>query len=93
MDPMRWQQHPPIQVVLETSSESVDDVIAQLGANGYSQVSDTDPGVLRIEVAVTFMDGFLSKLFELGTRARLIGPPEARDAARQRLSDVIGGPR
>ena len=93
LDPMRWEVHPPIEVILETTDEALDDVIALLGGRGYEVVLDRDLGAVRIEVTVTFMDGFLSRLFELGTRVRLIGPPEVRDAARQRLTDVIGGPR
>lgn len=91
LDPMLVDEHAPIDVLVETSAESLDDVVSLVGARGYEVLSDSDPEAVLVSVVVTFMDGFLTRLFDLGTRARLIGPPEARAAARQRLAGVIGG--
>ncbi|MGB8019816.1 MAG: WYL domain-containing protein [Candidatus Nanopelagicales bacterium] len=89
LDPMRRREHPPVHVVVECRPESAGDIITLLGANGSEQVPGGF-GMVRFEVVVTYMDAFLNRLFELGERASLVGPPEARAAARTRLQQILG---
>lgn len=89
LDPMRRREHEPINAIVECLPASVGDVIALLGVNGHHESGRAD-GLVRVEVVVTYMDSFLNRVFELGERVRLIGPPEARAAARTRLQQIMG---
>ena len=89
LDPMLWNVHPVIPTVVEVAQTDLTEVARQLGSNGHRVVRKRPP--MRVEVDVTNTQGFLARLFEMGTRVRLIGPEEMREAAADRLRAVIGG--
>jgi predicted DNA-binding transcriptional regulator YafY len=89
LDPMRWQVHPVVPVVVETAGADVAEVVQQLGSNGHRVLQED--GRTLVEVDVTNTEGFLPRLFEMGTRVRLVGPDEVRRAAAEQLRAVIGG--
>jgi predicted DNA-binding transcriptional regulator YafY len=87
LDPMRWLEHDPITVQLACGPEEIDDVRFQIGRTDC-RVTTTDEGAI-IEVDVTNTDAFLSRLFEMGHRARLVGPAQMQEAARTRLAGIV----
>jgi predicted DNA-binding transcriptional regulator YafY len=93
LDPMRRLEHDPVHVEVECPDEAVPDAVAALGANGHVERPGTGPGHTSVTVVVTNTEAFLDRLFELGTRARLVGPQSTRDAARARLSALMAGVR
>jgi predicted DNA-binding transcriptional regulator YafY len=44
-----------------------------------------------LDVPVTNRSAFRGRLFELGSRVRLLGPDELRDDVRDHLLAVLGG--
>ncbi len=91
-DPMRQRVEEPMAVVVATSDEDMPDVISHLGINGHRTLSGDAPGAeVVLEVIVTNPSAFLGRLFELDTRARLIGPESIRTRARGLLLDAAGG--
>jgi predicted DNA-binding transcriptional regulator YafY len=75
LDPITWKIDPPVTAELECPGFQRD-VIDFVG--GYA---DGD----RVRVTVTNQLLFLARVIELGSRARLLGPPELRKQLRDRL--------
>lgn len=89
LDPMKWRIHDPITVTITTTADELASVVTQVGGRSTGEIG----GEVTIEVEVTNIDAFLSRLFDLDSRARLLGPPEIRDAARERLMAVLEATR
>ena len=84
--PMRWEHDAPRDAVLTAAEVDVPDVIHAFGGDALVQVDHPGSGdQRRITVQVTNLDTFFARLFYLGLRVRLIGPPALRDEARRRL--------
>lgn len=79
LDPVTWQVDPAVQAQLWCPGFT-DDVQALLGGTVKGD---------RVEVMVTNRLVFFARLFELGSRARLDGPPELRADLRARLQAVL----
>lgn len=79
LDPITWQIDPAVEAVLECPGYT-DDVIALVGG-----IADGD----RVTVTVTNRLVFFARLFELGSRARLVGPAELRAELRDRLKGAL----
>lgn len=92
-DPMLFEIHAPVEVEVESPSEAWGDVVAALGARGHRPGSAAGDGMVRTVVEVSFMDAFVDRVLELGTRVRVLGPDEARDALRYRLLAVLASAR
>lgn len=99
IDPVAWQVDPPLVAVLATTPEHVPQVRAMLGggvpvtgSDGEPAVTDV-PGEVLLDVPVTNRSAFRGRLFELGSRVRLVGPPLLRDEIREHLLAVVGGHR
>lgn len=79
LDPVTWQVDPPVEAVL-TCPGFTEDVHALLGGIMAGDV---------VRVTVTNRLVFFARLFELGSRARLDGPPELRAELRARLQAAL----
>ena len=74
-DPMTWEVDPPVEVVLATTPEHSPAVLnAMIG--GVEQAGED--GQLLITVPVTHRAAFRDRLYALGGRVRVVGPPEVR---------------
>jgi predicted DNA-binding transcriptional regulator YafY len=92
IDPITWPLDPPVVAVVETTTEHRPHVLDLLGAAEPDQGGagdEEDRVVLRIPV--TNRAAFRGRLYELGIRARLLGPDELRDEIRRDLYAVMGG--
>jgi hypothetical protein len=54
----------------------------------HASVSHGDDGEDRVGIEVTNRAAFFGWLVEMGTRVRLLGPPEVLDDVRARLDEV-----
>lgn len=88
-DPMLFDIHAPIEVEVESLAEAHDDVVSALGSRGHRPGSSAPVGAVRTVVEVSFLDAFVDRVLELGTRVRVLGPEQARAALRARLLEVI----
>jgi predicted DNA-binding transcriptional regulator YafY len=91
-DQMRIRVHDPITVTVDTTEEFLPDVLSALAAWGHELVESADPDRIRVQVPVTNSGALLVRLIGLGTRVRLVGPEDVRDALRTRLL-AVGGAR
>jgi hypothetical protein len=86
LDPITWQVDDPVDVVLDTTSEHRPHVESMLGpATAVREHADT----VRLTVRVTHRAAFRRRLYELGTRVRLVGPERVRDEVRDELVAVV----
>lgn len=74
-DPLSWEQDPPTEVELSTAPHHVAAVRQALP--GVAEVGRDDWGV-RLRLTVTNRQAFRGRLYGLGTRAHLLGPPDVR---------------
>lgn len=91
-DQLRQERHDRIAVTVDTTEEFLPEVLSALAAWGHELVDHPDPDRIRVQVPVTNADALLVRLIGLGTRVRLVGPEDVRDALRTRLL-AIGGAR
>ena len=75
MDPMEWLTDPPVEVALSTTHDYLTEVLRVLSGG---VVTDQDESDVRISLRVTNRAAFRSRLYELGVRVHVIGPPEVR---------------
>lgn len=86
LDPTHWELDPPITVTLSAAPEFVPDVLRLLpGATVRSQ----DGNQVTIEVEVTNRAAFRTRLFVLGLRVRVVGPPAYRSEIIDNLRAVM----
>lgn len=89
LDPISWQVDPETDVVVETTDEHRPHVESMLGAS--SAVAHSDDAAVRLTIPVTHRAAFRRRLYELGSRVRLIGPQEVMDEVRAELRAVVEG--
>jgi predicted DNA-binding transcriptional regulator YafY len=82
LDPVTWQVDPPVDVLVATTPEHREHVEGMLGAARHVT---SDGGQVRLSIPVTHRAAFRRRLYELGTRVRLLGPDEVRDEVRAEL--------
>ena len=90
-NPVRFQVHAPVKVTLTMSP--TDEPVASAALTSGSVVAHTTrlgTDRVRMEVVTTNLEGFITRVFELGPRVKLEGPPEARSLARRHLAWVWG---
>jgi hypothetical protein len=86
LDPITWPVDDPVDVLLDTTAEHRPHVENLLGQ--ATTVAD-HAGALRLTVRVTHRAAFRRRLYELGTRVRLVGPAQVRDEVRDELHAVV----
>jgi predicted DNA-binding transcriptional regulator YafY len=89
LDPITWTIDPAVDVVIETTPEHRPQVESMLGRATRAETSD--PATVRLTIPVTHRAAFRRRLYELGTRVRLLGPIEVRDEVRRELLAVAEG--
>jgi predicted DNA-binding transcriptional regulator YafY len=90
-DPMRLAVVEPLEMVVAAAEDDLPDVEAALGGNGFQRLPGrTADGEVQLAVVVTNPPAALGRLFELDTRARLVGPEAVRDQARALLLAAAG---
>lgn len=86
LDPLSWQQDPPIDVVLEVGVEHLPQVEQLLGpATEKHRAGDAT----RLTYSVTHRAAFRWRLYELGPRVRIVGPDAFRDEVRRELAAIV----
>jgi predicted DNA-binding transcriptional regulator YafY len=75
LDPMTWLTDPPVDVALSTTHDYVTEVLRVLSGG---VVTDHGESGVRISLRVTNRAAFRSRLYELGVRVHVLGPPEMR---------------
>jgi predicted DNA-binding transcriptional regulator YafY len=75
LDPLTWLVDPPVEVVVETTADHVVHVASRLGAP--TSRTDADDRV-TLTIPVTHRAAFRHRLYELGTRVRVLAPDEVR---------------
>jgi predicted DNA-binding transcriptional regulator YafY len=89
LDPMTWEEDPPVDVVVTLDPAFRDDVVALLRRPVAEQrVGDE----LRLTFRVVNRAALRTRLFELGRRVRVVGPPEVREELLAALRDAAGLP-
>jgi predicted DNA-binding transcriptional regulator YafY len=75
LDPLTWLVDPPVDVVVETTDDHVAHVESRLGAPTSRKDSDDH---VRLTIPVTHRAAFRHRLYELGTRVRVLGSEDVR---------------
>jgi predicted DNA-binding transcriptional regulator YafY len=91
IDPVTWHRDPPLTAVVGTAAEHVPHVTDLLGRPAASR--EQADGAVVLEIPVTHRAAFRARLYELGTRVRLLGPEELRSEVRAELGAVVAGLR
>jgi predicted DNA-binding transcriptional regulator YafY len=91
IDPVTWHRDPPLTAEILTPVEHVPQVADLLGPpTGRREGPD---GSVVLGIPVTHRAAFRARLYELGTRVRLLGPAELREEVRAELGAVLAGLR
>ncbi|MGF1648462.1 MAG: helix-turn-helix transcriptional regulator [Kineosporiaceae bacterium] len=91
IDPVTWHRDPPLTAEVATSAEHVPHVIDLVGRPSTRR--DEADGAVVLGIPVTHRAAFRARLYELGTRVRLLGPEELRAEVRAELAAVVTGLR
>ncbi|MGH8968785.1 MAG: WYL domain-containing protein [Actinomycetes bacterium] len=86
LDPLSWEIDPPVDVVLAVETEHVPLVENVLGS--ATRVSEVD-GELHASYVVTHRDVFRWRVYELGSRVRVVSPESVRDEMAAELRAVV----
>jgi predicted DNA-binding transcriptional regulator YafY len=88
LDPLSWRQDPPTEVVVETPAEH-----RVLVENLLGQPSDAiaEAGTLRLTYVVTNRAVFRWRVYELGTRVRVLAPDDVRQELVAELESFLAG--
>jgi predicted DNA-binding transcriptional regulator YafY len=89
LDPLSWRQDPPADVVVEIPVEHR--VLAENLLGAPADVTAED-GTLRMTYVVTNRAVFRWRIYELGTRVRVLGPEEVRRELLAELESFLAGP-
>jgi predicted DNA-binding transcriptional regulator YafY len=89
IDPITWGVDPPLTAVVAAPAEHVPHASDLLGAPSATRPGPG--GTVLLEIPVTHRAAFRSRLYELGVRVRLLGPPDLREEVRAELSAVLQG--
>jgi predicted DNA-binding transcriptional regulator YafY len=77
LDPLSWDEDPPVEVVLAVPPEHLPVVVTALGEPRTTRTTD-DGGALQATYVVTNRAVFRRRVYELGTRVRVVGPRDVR---------------
>jgi predicted DNA-binding transcriptional regulator YafY len=89
LDPLTWLQDPPTEVVVEVPAQH-----RLLAENLLGPPAETagGGGALRLTYVVTNRAVFRWRVYELGTRVRVLGPEEVRREILAELEAFVAGP-
>jgi len=87
LDPLGWLQDPPTEVVVAVPQEHRRLAENLLGA--ASAVRNEPDGDVHLTYTVTNRGVFRWRIYELGTRVRLIGPPDVRQELLDELTSFF----
>lgn len=87
LHPVRWEIDPPLEVTLRTTPEYIPDLERWLLAPDRAEEHD---GVVDLTYTVTHRAAFRARIYNLGTRVRVVGPPEFRDEVLAELRALVG---
>ena len=104
LDPISWTIDPVVDVTVRTTDEHREQVEAMLGSATHAEAGtgagtgagtdagagSTSDGVL-LSIPVTHRAAFRRRVYELGTRVVVTGPPDVRDEMAQELLAVVRG--
>jgi predicted DNA-binding transcriptional regulator YafY len=90
LDPLRWQQDPPTDVVVEVPAEHR--LLVQNLLGRAQDVTD-EGGTLRLTYVVTNRAVFRWRVYELGTRVRVLGPDDVRRELLDELESFAAAAR
>lgn len=88
LDPLTWRIDPQTEVVLETLPSHRKRVEILLGTADRVTVG---PDGLRMTYVVTHRAAFRWRVYELGTRVRVLGPTDVREEIIAELRSVVEG--
>lgn len=89
LDPISWQVDPRTDVMVETTEEHRPHVESLLGVSSARR--EGAGGAVELTIPVTHRAAFRRRLYELGSRVRLVGPQDVRDEVRAELQAVVEG--
>lgn len=84
IDPLSWEVDPPVDVIIDTTADHRPRVEEMLGASSVAERRSDD--TIRLTISVTHRAAFRWRLYELGTRVRLVGPDDVRTEVLTELS-------
>lgn len=87
LHPMSWEIDPPVDVTLSAPSAYAADVRRWLG-EPLDEKDDGDETVLTYRV--THRAALRARIYQLGTRVRIVGPDEVRDELVAELATMAG---
>lgn len=87
LHPMSWEIDPPVDVDLRTTPDFVPDVNRWLGE---PTAVDEEDGAVVLRYRVTNRAAFRHRLYEMGPRVDLLGPPEVRGEVLAELRRMAG---
>lgn len=90
LDPLRWLVDPPTEVIVAVPPEHRLLVENLLGDPARDDTSD--PSSTRLTYVVTNRAVFRWRVYELGTRVRVIGPADVRQEILAELDAYLAGP-
>lgn len=88
LDPLRWLQDPPTDVVVEVPTEHR--LLAENLLGPAAEIIDAD-GALRMAYVVTNRAVFRWRVYELGTRVRVLEPEDVRREMLAELESFLAG--
>ncbi|WP_457190947.1 helix-turn-helix transcriptional regulator [Nocardioides sp. P5_E3] len=88
LHPLGWERDPPVEVVLRTAPGYRADVVRWMREPAGEEEKD---GRLEMRYQVTNRSAFRHRLYELGTRVEVLGPPEFRAELLAELSAFADG--
>jgi hypothetical protein len=90
LDPISWTIDPVVDVTVRTTDEHREQVEAMLG-RATSAERGTGTGTVTLTIPVTHRAAFRRRVYELGTRVVVTGPPDVRDEMARELLAVVRG--
>ena len=87
LDPMSWEIDPPVEVTIRCATDYAPDVRRWLGTPLSETTYDDETELVFMN---TYRAGLRSRLYQLGDRVRLVGPPEIRAEIVAELSAMAG---
>lgn len=86
-NPLQWAHDDPVVVTVACPREFEPDVRHWLGEPVAERSSDD---TVELDLRVTNRAGLRARLYQLGTRVRLLGPAEVRDELLAELAEMAG---
>jgi predicted DNA-binding transcriptional regulator YafY len=89
LDPITWLIDDVTEATVSTTAEHQEQVETMLGRP--RTVDERDGGTVVLTIPVTHRAAFRRRVYELGTRVRVLGPADLREQMRRELEAVVRG--